>query len=477
MCAHEAMESLAEALRILDDVGDDDEARQRRARKRRFADADGADRRAVGRRPGNAGRRPGRGCRGRGKGAGKAREAGVASSSAERPQMQRPRGRRTAQKSKPVLKLNKKDRRFVLHASSLNHSGRARTADHLISAPGEARERVAGKGKWKVWTAPAVLRAGFGAEASGQRDVADQIDGAGHTTSGASRCVVSKCILGRQDQGLHDIQKLSDQAALAFYVRNIMWDETSFDLRWERGGRSVTHSVLCSHAQVAYRVSQEAARDVPELHGPGTRDQHVLRVPQVLPRYNAQTIWEALHRLAGGLQQSCAAKLKATLTSCDAHRANLKVLRKLHVGLPQDHLLLVGLCTQHRAANVIEALTKAVGNLTGVFCLSKVFNYQNVLSHLRKHVHKHLQQVADRVGEPPAGNLRLWQEGASCARELVALCKACMEPQGDGAKKNSMEQLAEFFQGPWTGPRAQGLSRAVSAAWQGSFGNLRVCKI
>ena len=191
---------------------------------------------------------------------------------------------------------------------------------------------MAGKGKWKVWTAPAVMCAGFGAEASGQRDVADQIDGAGHTTSGASRCVVSKYILGRQDKGLHEIQKLSDQAALAFYVRNIMWDETSFDLRWERGGRSVTHSVLCSHAQVAYRVSQEVARDVPELHGPGTRDQHILRAPQVLPRYNAQTIWQALHRLAGGLQQSCAAKLKATLTSPCKLEGIAQASRKLAAG-------------------------------------------------------------------------------------------------------------------------------------------------
>ena len=123
----------------------------------------------------------------------------------------------------------------------------------------------------------------------------------------------------------------------------------------------------------------------------------------------------------------------------------------------------MGICTQHRAANVIEALTKAVGNLTGVFYLSKVFNYQNVLSYLRKHVNKHMQQVADRVSEQPVGNLRLWQEGASCARELVALCKACMEPQGDDAKKNSMEQLAEFFQGPWTGLWGQG--RAVNAAF------------
>ena len=160
-------------------------------------------------------------------------------------------------------------------------------------------------------------------------------------------------------------------------------------IRFEMGkGPAVTRSILCSHAQVAYRVGDEHGR-LPPIHGPGVRDQHVIRPPQVLPRYNAETVWQALCRLSGGLQEeeeAVPARFSVTLTSCDAHRANLKCLRKLHCHLPADHLLLISICTQHRAANCIEALTKAVGNLTGVLCLSKVFNYRNVLVHLRKHV-------------------------------------------------------------------------------------------
>ena len=345
------------------------------------------------------------------------------------------------------------DRRFNLHSRALNHSGRARTADHLITAPGEKRSRVAGRGRWKVWTADAVARAGFGAEVSAQRDIAKQIDGAGQNNSTESRYVVSGCILEKQQAGLQEIRDLSEKEPLSFFVKSIMWDETTFDLRWSRGGSAVTHSILCSHAQVAYRVNDQAG-DVPEPHGPGAQEQHVFRVPQVLPKYNCETLWNALSRLSGGLQESCQAELKATLASCDAHRANLKLLRKMHARLPPGHLLLISLCTQHRAANAIEALTKAVGNLTGVFCLSKVFNYQNVLCHLQKHVSKRMDQVADRVPERPLGNLRQWQDAQACAKELVDLCKACMDPTESQMK--DMDDLVEFFAGPWTGPRAQG---------------------
>eukprot|EP00439_Symbiodinium_sp_Y106_P017016 s6345_g2.t1 len=232
--------------------------------------------------------------------------------------------------------------------------------------------------------------------------------------------------MGRQGACLEELKSLGAQRPLQFYIRNIMW--------------------------VAYRVGDEHGR-LPPIHGPGVRDQHVIRPPQVLPRYNAETVWQALCRLSGGLQEeeeAVPARFSATLTSCDAHRANLKCLRKLHCHLPADHLLLISICTQHRAANCIEALTKAVGNLTGVFCLSKVFNYRNVLVHLRKHVRKRLEQVADRVTERPAANLREWWEAAASAHELVRLCKACLEPQTT-EKKHPLDQLLDFFQGPWTG--------------------------
>ena len=417
------------------------------------------------------GRRPGR-AKGRGKGQKKRHvvevegqavegQAGPCLEVGRRPGV---RGRGRGKNRRLVPKKKRADRRFRLHSAFLNSNGRARTVDHVLTAPGERPASVAGRGKWKMWTPFAILRAGFGAEASAHRDIANQIDGAGHQNSAMSRYVVSSCVIGRQAAGLQEVRQLATQRPLLFYIRNIMWDETTFDLRWEKGGPAVTHSILCSHAQVAYRVSEEVPH-VPALHGPGIRDQHVMRSPQVLPRYNTETIWQALSRLDGGFQDIIRAKLSATLTSCDAHRANLKCLRKLHCRLPEGHLLLISICAQHRAANCVEALTKAVGNLTGVFCLSKVFNYRNVLAHLRTHVRKRLEQVADRVMERPVANVRDWQEAARCAQDLVRLCKACMEPQSpEQEKKHPLDQLVDFFQGPWTG-RVGGSGRG----WQETF--------
>ena len=472
------MESLDQALAVLDQVARD--GPRRRGRYSRSSGGVAASRETSGdqaeprqgddRRSGRKGRGAGRGGsragRSReqaerehvreGRSPGNEQEAGEHLDDVDDGRRLAVRGRRGAggAKRRASKTLNRRDRRFSLHSEFLNRSGRARTADHLITAPGMKPAPVKGSAKWKVWTPAAILRAGFAQEAAAQRDIAHQIDGAGHTNSGTSRFVISSCVLGHQAASLKELRALGKQRPLLFYVRSIMWDETTFDLKWEQGGPPVSHSILCSHAQVAYRVSEDedvTVRDVPPLHGPGIRDQHVVRVPQVLPRYNAETIWQALGRFSGGLHDSASAQFSATLSSCDAHRANLKVLRKLHCRLPERHLLLINLCAQHRAANCVEALTKAVGNLTGVFCLSKVFNYRNVLVHLRKHVSKRLEQVADRVRERPLGNLREWQKAAACAGDLVRLCKDCMEPPTSG-KKHPLDRLADFFQGPWTGP-------------------------
>ena len=359
----------------------------------------------------------------------------------------------------------RRDRLFNLQAESVNRSGRARTADHRIVPPSERRPPVRGKGRWKCWTAEATLRAGFGAEVAGQRDVAQQIEGAGHGPTADARYVVSEVAMSRQVEGLRGVGQLP----LDFFIRNIMWDETSFDLTWDRSNAAVTQSVLRSHVQVSYRVAADAGN----LAEDNVRDEHVIRAPQVLPRYNAGTLSGALHRLPGGLQEHVDAPVSATLASCDAHRANLKCLKQLQVQLPANHLLLVSLCTQHRAANVIEALTKAVGNLTGVFCLSKVFNYQHTLNHLRQHLKVRLAKVVRAVPEPPLAQRAAWAAAASAAKELVRLCVACEGPQpADAGKRNPMEELLDFFPGPWTGRRRVGflLSRLVwGVCWSRIF--------
>lgn len=422
------------ALQILADLNIEQEdvcaeGRRPGAREARSAAPAGGSRAERGRARGQ-GRRPGRGQGGR----------PIAASSG--------RGRGSGRPAGVRRRITKRDRLFNLQAESLNRSGRARTADHLVVPPSEKRAPVRGKGRWKCWTPEATLRAGFGAEVAGQRDVAQQIEGAGHGQAADARYVVSEVVMNRQIQGLQDVGQLR----LEFFIRNIMWDETSFDLTWSKGNAAVTQSVLCSHVQVSYRVSSTDAGTIADHDEFGVRDEHVIRSPQVLPRYNAGSLSGALHRLPGGLQEHVDAPVCATLASCDAHRANLKCLKQLHVLLPANHLLLVSLCTQHRAANVVEALTKAIGNLTGVFCLSKVFNYQHTLSHLRQHLKVRLEDKVRVARQPPLAQRAEWAAAASAAKELVRLCLACEGPQPvDAGKKNPMEELLDFFPGPWTG--------------------------
>ena len=160
----------------------------------------------------------------------------------------------------------RRDRLFNLQAESVNRSGRARTADHRIVPPSERRPPVRGKGRWKCWTAEATLRAGFGAEVAGQRDVAQQIEGAGHGPTADARYVVSEVAMSRQVEGLRGV----GQVPLDFFIRNIMWDETSFDLTWDKSNAAVTQSVLCSHVQVSYRVAADAGN----LAEDNVRDEH-----------------------------------------------------------------------------------------------------------------------------------------------------------------------------------------------------------
>ena len=144
------MESLQQALSVLADSAVAAEG----ARARRHSGS-------------QDGRRPGRG------GEGSRKRRLIQEDVDARPCLEEGRGpglRDRIKKRRSIPKKNKKrvDRRFKLHSSFLNSNGRARTADHLITAPGEKPARVSGRGRWKKWTNSAILRAGFGAEASAQ---------------------------------------------------------------------------------------------------------------------------------------------------------------------------------------------------------------------------------------------------------------------------------------------------------------------
>ena len=51
-----------------------------------------------------------------------------------------------------------------------------------------------------------------------------------------------------------------------------------------------------------------------------------------------------------------------------------------------SELMLSMTCIQHHTGNIIEQLTKFLGVLGGIFCISKIVSKGNILSNLRKHI-------------------------------------------------------------------------------------------
>ncbi|CAJ1341167.1 unnamed protein product [Effrenium voratum] len=275
---------------------------------------------------------------------------------------------------------------------------------------------------------------------------------------------------------MQEVAQVSWGAACVFFVRNLMFDESSFDLRVSTEPATV-HSILCSHGQWTFAFPASAALpDNCGLQAGEVYDEDCFRAPQSMGAMNSQTMWLALTTGRGGLGPvAVAAKRVATLTTCDAHAANLRLLRHLDQALPTDHLFLPILCAQHRAGNVVEQLTKLLGNLGGCFCMSKVMNKRACLAGLRAQVGKVLEKTLQVWGRLPAGLHAEWAEGQRCARKLVGLCTAFLEDdseeghaageQGAGAqggahpqgrRRKSFEELLAFFPGPWTGSASVG---------------------
>ena len=332
--------NIEEVLQALNDAGAEDPANA----------GDGhADHGALpggrgGRRGGNRGR--GRGRRGRGRGPGFGDQPGCG------------RGRRVAKK------MAKK--RTQQQAAAYNRSGRARTSDHrFLEADSLEGRRPTGRGSWKSWTPEALLRSGFSDEKGAYRQTASQVDGAGHTHAGGSRFVIAGATVCGQEKGFQEWKDTSQSAAFNCFIHNMMFDESSFDLRPPGRGALESHSILCSHAQ-----STGITRNQEVL------DEHLIRAPKSLCPTNSSTMWQALSAGSGGYDEALSglqSGFVAFLTTCDAHRANIKLLKFIGQKLPDSALMLPTLCVQHRTGNVIEQVTKFLGNLGGIFCVSKAW--------------------------------------------------------------------------------------------------------
>ena len=158
------------------------------------------------------------------------------------------------------------------------------------------------------------------------------------------------------------------------------------------------------------------------------------------------------------------ADLAAVLTTCDAHKANIKLLKHLCSSLPSGAVLLPLLCVQHRTGNVLEQLTKFLGNLGGIFCAAKVMSKSHLLKSLQKCLRDLLEQRLVIHTEVPAALVEQWKNSKTQLRRLIQLCSSFSEKDEEGAqaresahaRANSSEaawkRFLLFFDGPFTGP-------------------------
>ena len=330
----------------------------------------------------------------------------------------------------------RKEHQLDEQALAFNRSGRARTKDFEFPIHKHQLERPASKGKgaWKKWTAPAILRAAFASANTAARSAHEQVEGASTSHSSHARMVAAQSILRGQEIGVK--QALNTDCKLCIF--NLMFDESGFQLKLGKGQPLTDCSVLCSHGQLTYEP----------VGGPIT-DEHLARPPVLLPAMNWATLWSALK---DGLVAECNARFVATLVSCDAHAANVKMLRFAEHTLPREHFLLPVLCAQHRTGNVVEQLTKLLGLLGGNFSVTKAMSRHTLLRSIRGKVADRVEASLQVRSETPAATLREWQAAKSTAEKLVELCLFEMPQSGrPGSQRDDFAKLLEFFSSPWTG--------------------------
>jgi hypothetical protein len=328
-------------------------------------------------------------------------------------------------------------------AQYINASGRARTADFLVPslASGLRRSATSGKGGFKQWTVPALLRTGLSLESSSFQQLSKEVDGAGRTQAGQARYVVAASIVQGQDWGMKNVEV---EEGCTIWIRNLMFDESQFDLRIQARSALAPVSVFCSHGQWTYVLNGVV------------RDEHICRPPKMMSVMNSSTMWKALNSGSGGLQTpGPQATFTATLTSCDSHAANIKMLKFLEQSLPADTFLLCSLCSQHRTGNVVEQLTKQMGTLGGVFCVCKTLSRGHPLSLIRGHVAEQLKRSLVCDPAIPVACVEEWRGAKQHASRLIDLCCSFSEDESKdaapGSRRLAFQKLLDFFDGPWTG--------------------------
>jgi hypothetical protein len=375
------------------------------------------------------------------------------------------------------------EEQLVAQVQDFNCSGLARTADHMIMPPGVARGRVRGAGRWKGWTAEAVLRVAFLPPTQSARAAAG-LFGGGAEHARRCRAVAAACIAEEQRRGLRRLREASfghpgvEGRPLKFYIRNCMWDETQLALR-EHRQQVADQSVLAQHMQITWANDE------------GVTDADLVRPPSVLSEATAATMWAALTAggdpLGLGLGESVwpAARHHGLLSICDGSAANRLVIKVMEAKQGEKVVRLSGLCAQHSTAAVVEAVTRRLGILSPTFAAAVTLKRGGFCRKLREEVRVLLQDRLAIATEPP----ELAPREAAYARGLLSECFVSegQAAGASGARQALADTFLEFFPcswsgGPWDvgwGAGASGgpgcLWRVCVAGWNGGWNGSSGC--
>ena len=215
------------------------------------------------------------------------------------------------------------NKRTEQQAAAYSRSGRARTSDRrFLESDSLDGRRPTGRGAWKCWTPEPVLRSAFSDEKGAYRQTASQEDGAGHMHAGGSRFVIAGATVSGQEKGFQEWKDTSQSDGFLCFAHNMMFDESSFELRPAGRGALESHSIFCSHAQ-----STGITRNQEVL------DENLILVPKSLCPTNSSTMWRGLSAGSGGYDEALSglqSGFVAFLTTCDAQCANIKLIVEVH---------------------------------------------------------------------------------------------------------------------------------------------------
>ena len=259
--------------------------------------------------------------------------------------------------------------------------------DELLLPPGEEREEIHGKGKWKAWTATASQRVAFAGPHRSARDVAKQARGS-HRHVRVIQDGSAEELIRRQAHAC--TEALSQRSE--YFVYDVMHDASQ--KRLVAGGASFTkpsaHEICAVHGGLTWK---------PE--GGAEPSETVVVPPRCMAANDTDCITAVLETspVSVCLPQVQSSKLRGAVIMSDAAEYNFKFVRdvvartsKAATGNSHPTLVAFMSCKQHQTCICLSNLSVASGLVGNTFATSKVMAKGQVAESVYKSTRKLLME-------------------------------------------------------------------------------------